>query len=75
MDICCYFHNRLKLEYKRYLICGGMPEAVTTLLANRGIQAVEDTLQGILDLYTLDFSKYVSASEIPRINALWNSLP
>jgi len=67
--------NRLKLEYKRYLICGGMPEAVTTLLANRGIQAVEDTLQGILDLYTLDFSKYVSASEIPRINALWNSLP
>lgn len=67
--------NRLKLEYKRYLICGGMPEAVTTLLANRGIQAVEDTLQGILDLYTLDFSKYVSASEISRINALWNSLP
>ena len=32
-------------------------------------------MQGILDLYTLDFSKYVSASEIPRINALWNSLP
>lgn len=67
--------NKLKLEYKRYLICGGMPEAVTALLDNKGMQVVEDTLQDILDLYTLDFSKYASASEIPRINTLWASLP
>ena len=67
--------NKLALEYKRYLICGGMPEAVTTLLENKGIQAVEDILQHILDLYTLDFSKYASATQIPRINSLWNSLP
>lgn len=68
-------YNKLELEYKRYLICGGMPEAVTALLDNRGIQVVEDTLQNILDLYTLDFSKYVSATDIPRINSLWSSLP
>lgn len=67
--------NKLQLEYKRYLICGGMPEAVTALLENKGIQEVEDTLQNILDLYTLDFSKYASATEIPRINSLWSSLP
>ena len=42
--------SRLELEYKRYLICGGMPEAVTALLSNKGMQAVEDTLQNILDL-------------------------
>ena len=29
--------SRLELEYKRYLICGGMPEAVTALLSNKGI--------------------------------------
>lgn len=67
--------SKLNLEYKRYLICGGMPEAVTALLGNEGMQAVEETLQNILDLYTLDFSKYASAIEIPRINSLWNSLP
>ena len=39
--------SRLELEYKRYLICGGMPEAVTALLSNKGMQAVEDTLQNI----------------------------
>ena len=67
--------SRLELEYKRYLICGGMPEAVTALLSNKGMQAVEDTLQNILDLYTLDFSKYASPIDIPRINSLWSSLP
>lgn len=67
--------NKLELEYKRYLVCGGMPEAVTALLENKGMQIVEDTLQNILDLYTLDFSKYASPIDIPRINSLWNSLP
>lgn len=67
--------NKLELEYKRYLICGGMPEAVTALLENKGMQTVEDTLQNILDLYTLDFSKYASPVDIPRIDSLWSSLP
>ena len=67
--------NKLELEYKRYLICGGMPEAVTALLENKGMQAVEDTLQNILDVYTLDFSKYASPVDIPRIDSLWSSLP
>jgi len=67
--------NKLALEYKRYLVCGGMPEAVSTLLGNEGMQAVEDVLQNILDLYTLDFSKYAPSADIPRINSLWRSLP
>ena len=45
--------SRLELEYKRYLICGGMPEAVTALLSNKGMQAVEDTLQNILNMLPL----------------------
>ena len=67
--------NKLEVEYKRYLICGGMPEAVTALLENRGIQFMEERLQNILDLYTLDFSKYAASIDIPRINSLWSSLP
>lgn len=67
--------NKLEVEYKRYLICGGMPESVTALLGNEGMQAVEDVLQQILDLYTLDFAKYANPVDIPRINNLWNSLP
>lgn len=67
--------NKLILEYKRYLTCGGMPEAVVCMLENRGMQELEGTLQDILDLYELDFAKYAEAREIPRIHAIWHSLP
>lgn len=67
--------NKLRTEYRRYQVCGGMPEAVVALLDNKGIGAVETVLQDILDLYELDFSKYAEAREIPRIHAIWHSLP
>ncbi|MCH5233573.1 MAG: ATP-binding protein [Muribaculaceae bacterium] len=67
--------NKLKTEYRRYQVCGGMPEPVKTLLENRGIEEVDKELQDILNLYELDFAKYADSREIPRINAIWNSLP
>ncbi len=67
--------NKLKTEYRRYQICGGMPEAVVALLENKGVGAVESTLQDILGLYELDFAKYAEPREIPRIHAIWHSLP
>lgn len=67
--------NKLKTEYRRYLVCGGMPEAVISLLDNKGMETVERVLQDILDLYELDFAKYATTKEIPRIHAIWHSLP
>jgi hypothetical protein len=66
--------NKLSTEYRRYQVCGGMPDAVVALLENRGIGEVDRTLQNILDLYELDFSKYADEVQIPRIHALWHSL-
>jgi len=67
--------NKLKTEYRRYMVCGGMPEAVVAMLENRGMDVVDHMLQNILDLYELDFAKYAAPREIPRIRALWHSLP
>lgn len=67
--------NKLKAEYRRYQVCGGMPEAVSALLEDKGLGAVEAKLQDILDLYELDFAKYAESREIPRIRAIWHSLP
>ncbi len=67
--------NRLKESYNRYCISGGMPEAVSELLDNKGLESVENTLQMILNAYALDFSKHAETKDIPRINAIWNSLP
>lgn len=67
--------NKLLLEYRRYQICGGMPEAAAAMLSGAGMTAVEEVLQDILDLYELDFAKYAIPTEIPRIRSLWHSLP
>ena len=67
--------NKLKTEYRRYMVSGGMPEAVKCMRENRGMAEVDKTLQDILDLYELDFAKYAEAREIPRIHAVWHSLP
>ena len=67
--------NRLNSEYQRYQVSGGMPEAVTALLSGNGMAIVENALQDILDLYELDFARYATATEIPRIHAIWHSLP
>ena len=68
-------HNKLMLEYRRYQVSGGMPEAVVAMLSGKGIGAVETAQQNILDLYEMDFAKYAEPHEIPRIKALWHSLP
>jgi predicted AAA+ superfamily ATPase len=67
--------NRLQEEFRRYQICGGMPEAVVSLFENLGMDGVENVLQNILNLYTMDFSKYADAAQIARINNIWDSLP
>lgn len=67
--------NKLRTEYRRYQVSGGMPEPIVALLEDKGVGAVESVLQDILDLYELDFAKYAEAREIPRIHAIWHSLP
>ena len=67
--------NKLILEYRRYMVCGGMPDAANAMLENMGTEAIDNILQDILDLYELDFSKYAEPREIPRIHAVWHSLP
>ena len=67
--------NQLNLEYRRFMVCGGMPEVASTLLDGGGMASVDKALQDILDLYELDFVKYADPREITRIRLLWHSLP
>ncbi|MCC8112865.1 MAG: ATP-binding protein [Bacteroidales bacterium] len=67
--------NRLATEYKRYMVCGGMPEAANAMLENMGIAAVDKILSDILALYEIDFAKYATPLQSARIHSLWHSLP
>lgn len=67
--------NRMTESYRRYQISGGMPAAVVAMLGNRGMQEVRDIQDSILTAYTLDFAKHAPGKDIPRISAIWNSIP
>lgn len=67
--------SKLKDNYRRYLVCGGMPRAAVASLENRGLEAIEKELNEILISYYMDFSKHTSSNEFPRIAAVWQSLP
>ena len=62
-------------SFRRYEISGGMPAATVAMLEGKGIEEVETILNGILTSYALDFSKHAPTQDIPRISAIWKSIP
>ncbi len=62
-------------SWRRYQVCGGMPAAAAAMLENKGVTEVETLQQEVLTSYMLDFSKHAPTSFIPRISAIWNSIP
>lgn len=69
------FFNPLIDKLKKFFICGGMPEAVVTLLELNDIEKTQQVLQNIINAYALDFSKYAESKDVPKINHLWSSIP
>lgn len=67
--------GRVGEAYRRYLVCGGMPAAVAAMLERHGIQEIEEIQEAILTAYALDFAKHAPGKDIPRITAIWNSIP
>jgi len=66
---------RLEEHLKNYYICGGMPEAAESWIAEKNIEKLEAVLQKILDSYEMDFIKHVPAKEFPKLSAIWHSIP
>ncbi len=70
-----FISGKLWEAFRKYEICGGMPKAVVASLENRGNDAISKELDGILTSYYFDFTKHTTATEFPRIAAVWQSLP
>jgi len=60
---------------KRYLVVGGMPEAVRTYAETKNLRAVRDVQEEILTAYDSDFVKHAVPSMLPKIRLLWHSIP
>ena len=59
----------------RYLIIGGMPEAVELWSSEHDMRAVLNAQSAILTSYELDFAKHAPPRDIARIGYVWRSIP
>jgi predicted AAA+ superfamily ATPase len=69
------FRPRLTELLRQYYCVGGMPEAVAEFSAAKDPVAVRELQMNLLYAYERDFSKYAPTGIVPRIRAVWNSVP
>ena len=67
--------GKLTEAYRRYLVCGGMPAAVAAMLEGKGTRQIDEIQRNVLTAYTLDFAKHAPTKDVPRIAAVWDSIP
>ena len=67
-------HNRLMDLYKRYLLVGGLPEAVNKFLETRDLIQVRAIQQTISELYKLDAAKYDREHSL-KIGRIYSLIP
>jgi len=68
-------HETLAGKLKEYLYTGGMPEAVKIFAETGNFAEVRGVQEVILNNYRNDFSKHISAVNIPKVRMLWDSIP
>lgn len=67
-------HTRMLDLFKRYLLIGGMPDAVNEYLKSRNIVAVRKIQDDISHLYALDASQYDEEHKL-KIMSVYNMIP
>ena len=67
-------HNRVMGLYKRYLLVGGLPEAVNRFLATRDLNQVRSIQQTVSELYRIDAAKYDEEHSL-KIGRIYSLIP
>ena len=68
-------HQRMRELMLRYVVVGGMPEAVTAFFETNNINDVLDVQHGIIETYKADMLKYARQEDKPRIRECFDSIP
>jgi hypothetical protein len=69
------FHKELITRLRTYYFTGGMPEAVDHYATTNELLGVRKIQKEILTAYALDFAKYASAPDIPKLGMIWDAIP
>lgn len=67
-------HNKMMDLFRKFLLVGGMPDAVNAYISTKNIQAVRNIQREIHDYYAIDASKYGDGNRL-RIRRIFDLIP
>lgn len=67
-------HKKIMDLFRKFLLVGGLPDAVNSYLKTKNIQAVRDIQREIHDYYAADSSKYDNEKKL-RIRRIYDLIP
>lgn len=67
-------HNKIMDMFRKFLLVGGLPDAVNSYLETKNIQAVRDIQKEIRDYYAADASKYDAEKKL-KIRRVYDLIP
>lgn len=67
-------HNKMMDYFRKYLLVGGLPDAVNSYLENHNIQLVREIQREIHDYYAADASKYDKEKKL-KIRRIYDLIP
>ena len=68
-------HGKVMKHFRRYLVVGGMPDAVREYIESGDINKVTIIQQNIRNLYKLDFTKYEAQDKKLMIISIYETMP
>lgn len=68
-------HNKMMEHFRRYLIVGGMPEAVKEYINSGDINKVTEIQLSIIEMYKRDFTKYEAKDKKLMIISIYDLVP
>lgn len=67
-------HNKMMDMFRKFLLVGGLPDAVNSYLEEKNIQSVREVQKGIHDYYATDASKYDEENKL-KIRRVYDLIP
>lgn len=74
-SVIAAFQEAYAALLKKYLMVGGMPEAVSIYAAGHDMGDVRQAQKEILVAYDKDFAKHAPPALLAKIRLLWNAIP
>ena len=68
-------HDKIMKHFRRYLVVGGMPDAVREYVESGDISKVTIIQQNIKELYKLDFTKYEAEDKKLMLISVYETMP